>query len=151
MGYRFVAIAIENGGLLSDTTLGLLDELTNRLPANDRLRFNTFARMKLSATIALGTARLIKERLPIRIGSDGRVLPTGAAAVPLLGPPPRGPSLMRRRPNPRIELVPEPEPERFLDCHPINFATQLISKILTRIRDYWERDKERERGAMKGS
>ena len=41
----------------------------------------TFARMKLSATIALGTARLIKERLPIRIGSDGRVLPTGAAAV----------------------------------------------------------------------
>ena len=40
---------------------------------------------------------------------------------------------------------------RFLDCHPINFATQLISKILTRIRDYWERDKERERGAMKGS
>ena len=24
-----------------------------------------------------------------------------------------------------------------------NFATQLISKILTRIRDYWERDKER--------
>lgn len=34
-----------------------------------------------------------------------------AAAVPLLGPPPRGPSLMRRRPNPRIELVPEPEPE----------------------------------------
>ena len=61
MGYRFVAIAIENGGLLSDTTLGLLDELTNRLPANDRLRFNTFARMKLSATIALGTARLIKE------------------------------------------------------------------------------------------
>ena len=39
MGYRFVAIAIENGGLLSDTTLGLLDELTNRLPANDRLRF----------------------------------------------------------------------------------------------------------------
>ena len=67
--------------------------------------------MKLSATIALGTARLIKERLPIRIGSDGRVLPTGAAAVPLLGPPPRGPSLMRRRPNPRIELVPEPEPE----------------------------------------
>ena len=39
----------------------------------------------------------------------------------------------------------------FLDCHPINFATQLISKILTRIRDYWERDKERERGAMKGS
>ena len=36
MGYRFVAIAIENGGLLSDTTLGLLDELTNRLPANDR-------------------------------------------------------------------------------------------------------------------
>ena len=29
----------------------------------------------------------------------------------LLGPPPRGPSLMRRRPNPRIELVPEPEPE----------------------------------------
>ena len=111
MGYRFVAIAIENGGLLSDTTLGLLDELTNRLPANDRLRFNTFARMKLSATIALGTARLIKERLPIRIGSDGRVLPTGAAAVPLLGPPPRGPSLTRRRPNPRIELVPEPEPE----------------------------------------
>ena len=97
--------------LLSDTTLGLLDELTNRLPANDRLRFNTFARMKLSATIALGTARLIKERLPIRIGSDGRVLPTGAAAVSLLGPPPRGPSLMRRRPNPRIELVPEPEPE----------------------------------------
>ena len=72
MGYRFVAIAIENGGLLSDTTLGLLDELTNRLPTNDRLRFNTFARMKLSATIALGTARLIKERLPIRIGSDGR-------------------------------------------------------------------------------
>ena len=69
------------GGLLADTTLGLLDELTNRLPANDRLRFNTFARMKLSATIALGTARLIKERLPIRIGSDGRVLPTGAAAV----------------------------------------------------------------------
>ena len=49
MGYRFAAIAIENGGLLSDTTLGLLDELTNRLPANDRLRFNTFARMKLSA------------------------------------------------------------------------------------------------------
>ena len=68
--------------------------------------------MKLSATIALGTARLIKERLPVRIGSDGRVLPTGAAAVPLLGPPPRGPSLMRRRPNPRVELVaPEPEPE----------------------------------------
>ena len=64
---RFVAIAIENGGLLSDTTQGLLDELTNRLPANDRQRFNTFARMKLSATIALGTARLIKERLPIRI------------------------------------------------------------------------------------
>jgi len=83
-------------GLLSDTTLGLLDELTNRLPANARQRFTTFARMKLSATIALGTARLIKERLPIRIGSDGRVLPTGAAAVPLLGPPPRGPSLMRR-------------------------------------------------------
>ena len=25
--------------------------------------------------------------------------------------PPRGPSLTRRRPNPRIELVPEPEPE----------------------------------------
>ena len=67
MGYRFVAIAIENGGLLSDTTLGLLDELTNRLPPNDRLRFNTCARMKFSATIALGTARLIKERLPIRI------------------------------------------------------------------------------------
>ena len=43
-----------------------------------------------------GTVRLIKERLPTRIGSDGRVLPTGAAAVPLLGPPPRGPSLMRR-------------------------------------------------------
>ncbi len=58
MGYRFAAIAIENGGLLSDATLGLLDELTNRLPANDRLRFNTFARMKLSATIALGTALL---------------------------------------------------------------------------------------------
>ena len=40
--------------------------------------------MKLSATIALGTARLIKERLPVRIGSDGRVLPTGAAAVHLV-------------------------------------------------------------------
>ncbi len=26
MGYRFAAIAIENGGLLSDTTLGLLDD-----------------------------------------------------------------------------------------------------------------------------
>ena len=76
-----------------------------------QVTLTTFARMKLSATIALGTARLIKERLPIRIGSDGRVLPTGAAAVPLLGPPPRGPSLTRRRPNPRIELVPEPEPE----------------------------------------
>ena len=37
MGYRFVAIAIENGGLLSDTTLGLLDELTNRLPARPQL------------------------------------------------------------------------------------------------------------------
>ena len=36
---------------------------------------------------------------------------SGAAAVPLLGPPPRGPSLMRRRPNPRVELVPEPQPE----------------------------------------
>ena len=46
---------------MSDTTLGLLDELTNRLPPNDRLRFNTLARMKLSATIALGTARLMKE------------------------------------------------------------------------------------------
>ena len=34
MGYRFVAIAIENGGLLSDTTLGLLDELANRIPPN---------------------------------------------------------------------------------------------------------------------
>ena len=57
-----------------------VSELTNRLPANDRLRFNTFARMELSAATALGTARLIKERLPTRIGSDGRVLPTGAAA-----------------------------------------------------------------------
>ena len=47
MGYRSAAIAMESGGLLSDTTLGLLlDELTNRLPANDLLGFNTFARMK---------------------------------------------------------------------------------------------------------
>ena len=55
--------------------------------------------MKLSAAIALGAERLIKERLPARIMPDGRVLPTGAAAVQLLGPPPRGPPLMRRRPN----------------------------------------------------
>ena len=42
LGYRFVAIAVESGGLLSDTTLGLLEELANRLPANDRPRFATF-------------------------------------------------------------------------------------------------------------
>ena len=57
--------------------------------------------MYLTIHISPEMTALIKERLPIRIGSDGRVLPTGAAAVPLLGPPPRGPSLMRRRPNPR--------------------------------------------------
>ena len=51
------------------------------------------------------------------------MLPTGAAAVPLLGPPPRGPSLLRRRPNPRIELVPEPEPE--LDPEPQPEQTSL--------------------------
>ena len=92
-------------------TLGLLEELANRLPANDRPRFATFCRQKLSATIALGCARLIRERLPVRIGPDGRVLPVGAAAVPLLGPPPRGPSLTRRRPHPYDERASEPEPE----------------------------------------
>ena len=89
LGYRFVDVAVESGGLLSDTTttLGLIEELANRLPANDRPRFATFCRQKLSATIALGCARLIRERLPVRIGPDGRVLPVGTAAVPLLGPP----------------------------------------------------------------
>ena len=66
------------------------------------------------------------------------MLPTGAAAVPLLGPPPRGPSLMRRRPNPRIELVPEPEPEP--DPEPQPEPTSLLTEREQEDRDEIESD-----------
>ena len=63
-------------------TSRLHEELANRLPANDRPRFATFCRQKLSATIALGCARLIRERLPVRIRPDGH---EGDAASGALG------------------------------------------------------------------
>ena len=89
--------------VFSDEEKGRIQEITINTPFSTQMGEQKF----LSRFREL----LETKTEPTRIGQDGRVLPVGAAAVPLLGPPPRGPSLTRRRPHPYDERVSEPEPE----------------------------------------
>ena len=49
MGYRYVTLAHEQG-TIGDPALALLDELAQRLPRNDQMRFTCHARASLATT-----------------------------------------------------------------------------------------------------
>lgn len=91
MGYNFVALS-HGVGTIDDPALGLLDELANRLEhGNDRQRFTTWARQTLAMTNCLGIAKVIRSRMILRRGPDGRVLRRPGAALPPTGFLPRRP------------------------------------------------------------
>ena len=84
MGYRFVTLAHEQG-TIGDPALALLDELAQRLPRNDQMRFTCHARASLATTNLIGISRVIRSRLNICRGTDGRVLPRPGDAIPPAG------------------------------------------------------------------
>ena len=81
MGYRYVTLAHEQG-TIGDPALALLDELAQRLPRNDQMRFTCHARASLATTNLIGISRVIRSRLNICRGADGRVLPRPGDAIP---------------------------------------------------------------------
>ena len=84
MGYRYVTLAHEQG-TIGDPALALLDELAQRLPRNDQMRFTCHARASLATTNLIGISRVIRSRLNICRGTDGRVLPRPGDAIPPAG------------------------------------------------------------------
>ena len=66
-------------------TLSILDELAQRLPRNDQMRFTCHARASLATTNLIGISRVIRSRLNICRGTDGRVLPRPGDAIPPAG------------------------------------------------------------------
>ena len=99
--YQFQALAHEIGRI-SEASLDFLEtRIIQRLPANDRQRFRTYAHQHLAATTALGTARVIRSYLPIRRDTTGRVLPRTGDAIPPLGSVPLPPPGQFRRGAPR--------------------------------------------------
>ena len=96
MGYRYVTLAHEQG-TIGDPALALLDELAQRLPRNDQMRFTCHARASLATTNLLGISRVIRSRFNICRGADGRVLQRPGDAIPPAG-------CFTRRPLPPIYI-----------------------------------------------
>ena len=65
--------------------LAFLDELAQRLLRNDQMRFTCHARASLATTNLIGISRVIRSRLNICRGTDGRVLPRPGDAIPPAG------------------------------------------------------------------
>ena len=84
MGYRYVTLAHEQG-TIGDPALALLDELAQRLPRNDQMRFTCHARASLATTNLIGISRVIRSRFNICRGADGRVLQRPGDAIPPAG------------------------------------------------------------------
>ena len=91
---------VEVGGdyyYIGDPALALLDELAQRLPRNDQMRFTCHARASLATTNLLGISRVIRSRFNICRGADGRVLQRPGDAIPPAG-------CFTRRPLPPIYI-----------------------------------------------